>query len=171
MNRLVRWYCRRKYGAGLDSLMMTAHHRQVMLSTIRMELSVARWDALDSRLKMLAVMASAHRIGCSWCTDFGYWIAIGEGIDEATIRAVPQWRDSDRFTPLERDVMDYAERASGEVTEVTDELVERIAGQLGTAAMVELAMMVAVENLRSRFNGGLGLTAQGFKDRCELTPA
>ena len=29
-------------------------------------------------------------------------------------------------------------------------------------------MMVAVENQRSRFNSALGLTSQGFKDRCEL---
>jgi hypothetical protein len=29
-------------------------------------------------------------------------------------------------------------------------------------------MMVAVENTRSRFNSALGLTSQGFKDRCEI---
>jgi hypothetical protein len=28
-----------------------------------------------------------------------------------------------------------------------------------------------VENLRSRINSALGLTAQGFKDRCELPAA
>ncbi len=28
--------------------------------------------------------------------------------------------------------------------------------------------MVAVENLRSRMNAAFGLTAQGFKARCEL---
>ena len=27
---------------------------------------------------------------------------------------------------------------------------------------------MAVENLRSRINAALGLTAQGFKDRCEI---
>jgi hypothetical protein len=34
--------------------------------------------------------------------------------------------------------------------------------------VVELAMMVAVENERSRFNSAFGLTSQGFSDRCEL---
>jgi hypothetical protein len=29
-------------------------------------------------------------------------------------------------------------------------------------------MMVAVENVRSRFNAALGLTSQGSKDRCEI---
>src|SRR6266571_4432321 len=31
--------------------------------------------------------------------------------------------------------------------------------------------IVAVENLRSRINSALGLTAQGFKDRCEVPAA
>jgi hypothetical protein len=30
--------------------------------------------------------------------------------------------------------------------------------------------MIAVENQRSRFNTALGLTSQGFSDRCELAP-
>ena len=30
---------------------------------------------------------------------------------------------------------------------------------------------MAVENLRSRINSALGLTAQGFKDRCEIPAA
>lgn len=36
------------------------------------------------------------------------------------------------------------------------------------AALVELTMMVAVENQRSRFNSALGLTSQGFRHRCEV---
>jgi hypothetical protein len=42
------------------------------------------------------------------------------------------------------------------------------APQLSDAQLVELTAIVAVENLRSRINSALGLTAQGFKDRCEM---
>jgi alkylhydroperoxidase family enzyme len=52
--------------------------------------------------------------------------------------------------------------------EVTDAMVEALRADLGDAAFVELTMMVAVENERSRFNSALGLTSQGFSDRCEL---
>jgi len=34
-----------------------------------------------------------------------------------------------------------------------------------------MTAIIAVENLRSRINSALGLTAQGFKDRCELPVA
>jgi len=45
--------------------------------------------------------------------------------------------------------------------------VERLGRELSEAELVELTAIVAVENLRSRMNAALGLTAQGFKDRCE----
>ena len=38
----------------------------------------------------------------------------------------------------------------------------------GLDGFLELTMMVAVENVRSRFNSSLGLTSQGFTDRCEI---
>src|SRR3712207_9463883 len=79
-----------------------AHHPRVLLTDVRFETSLARWNRLDRTLKSLAVMASAISIGCSWCVDFGYWISTQEGVDPAKLRAVPRWRDSDVFTDLER---------------------------------------------------------------------
>jgi hypothetical protein len=54
---------------------------------------------------------------------------------------------------------------------VTDEMVARLSAHLSEAELVELTAIVAVENLRSRINSALGLTAQGFKDRCEIPAA
>jgi alkylhydroperoxidase family enzyme len=51
---------------------------------------------------------------------------------------------------------------------VTDGMVEGLRRSLDDAELVELTMMVAVENVRSRFNSALGLSSQGFTDRCEI---
>ena len=72
------------------------------------------------------------------------------------------------FDSTERLVLEFAEALTVTPPEVTDELVERLNDLLGVPAVVELAMMVAVENERSRFNSAFGLTSQGFSDRCEL---
>ena len=84
------------------------------------------------------------------------------------MRDVPRWRDSDVYTDLERQVMAYAEAMTATPPAVTDEMVAGLRRELDDAALVELTMMVAVENVRSRFNSALGLTSQGFKDRCEI---
>ena len=132
------------------------------------ELQVERWRRLDRRLKDLAVMAAAARIGCAWCLDFGYWEAtMKHHVPAEKIRAVPAWRDSGVFTGLERLVLEYAEAMTDTPSGVTNDMVERLGAHLSEAELVELTAIIAVENLRSRMNAALGLTAQGFKDWCE----
>jgi alkylhydroperoxidase family enzyme len=166
--RFAAWYSRRKYGAVLDPLDVMAHNPRVLRADAFFEGSVAKWDRLDPQLKLLAVLTSSATIGCSWCMDFGYWVAHSEGVPEAKLREIPRWRDSDAYTDVERLVMTYADAMSRTPMEVDDAVVAALREHLDDAALVELTMMVAVENQRSRFNSALGLTGQGFKDRCEL---
>ncbi|GAA3037506.1 alkylhydroperoxidase family enzyme [Streptomyces olivoverticillatus] len=166
--RLVRWYSKRTYGKVLDPLMALAHHRKVMMTTSRFEMSIARWKKVDPGLKNLAEMASAAAIGCTWCMDFGYWLSHSHGMAQEKLRDVPRWRDSDVYTPLERDVLEYSEAMTATPPTVEDELVERLRRQLGDAGLVELTAMIAVENHRSRINAALGLHSQGFKDSCDV---
>ena len=168
LNRLVEWYSRRRFGAVLDPGAAIAHNRRVLLTYLRYETSLARWDRLDPTLKSLAVMASAASIGCSWCMDFGFWESHERGIDPAKLRDVPRWRDIDVYTELERQVMAYAEAATATPLEVTDEMVDGLRRHLDDAQLVELTMMISVENSRSRFNSAMGLTSQGFKEHCEI---
>ena len=170
--RLGSRISRRRYGVMLDPGAAIGHNMQVGRSYALFELQVERWRALDRGLKDLAVMAAASRIGCEWCMDFGYWEAtMNHDVPAAKIRAVPGWRDSDVFSGLERLVLEYAEAMTATPPAVTDDLVERLAGHLNEAELVELTAIVAVENLRSRVNSALGLTAQGFKDRCGTSDA
>ena len=170
--RLGARFSRRRYGAVLDPLAAMGHNTQVGLAYGLFELQVDRWRKLDRGLKDLAVMAAAAAIGCSWCMDFGYWESVMQHDGPAEkIRAVPQWRDSDAFTELERLVLEYAEAMTATPPAVTDELTQRLRAHLSQAQLVELTAIVAVENLRSRINAALGLTAQGFKDRCEIPAA
>ncbi|GHH86247.1 hypothetical protein GCM10018793_57460 [Streptomyces sulfonofaciens] len=166
--RIMEWYSRRAYGKVLDPGKAMAHNPRVLWSQLRFEQSLGKWNRLDPDLKTLAEMASAAAIGCSWCMDFGYWVGHGRGIAPEKLRSVPVWRDSEAYSPLERDVMAYAEAVSATPPQVTDELADRLRGRLGEPAFVELTAMVAVENLRSRTNAALGLTSQGFKDTCDL---
>ncbi len=170
--RIGTRFARRRYGVMLDPGAAIAHNMQVGRSYGLFALMVERWHSLDHVLKDLAIMVSAAQIGCAWCMDFGYWEAtVNHKVPAEKIRAVPNWRGSDVFTELERLVLGYAEAMTATPPQVTDEMVERLSGYLSEAQLVELTAIVAVENLRSRINSALGLTAQGFKDRCEIPAA
>ena len=170
--RISTQFTRRRYGVTPDPVAAMGHNMKVGRSYAFFELGVERWRALDRGLKDLAVMAAAASIGCAWCMDFGYWEAtMNHKVPAEKIRAVPNWRDSDVFTELERLVLEYAEAMTETPPSVTDEMVARLTTHLSEAELVELTAIVAVENLRSRINSALGLTAQGFKDRCEVPVA
>jgi len=65
-------------------------------------------------------------------------------------------------------VLEYAEATTATPPTVTDELAGALVDDLGEPAFVELTALVALENLRSRINAALGLSSQGFSDRCEV---
>ena len=166
--RIVLWYSRRTFGDVPDPAYVMSHQPQVLKGTLSFEGKVDKWKALDADLKNLAQLASAATIGCSWCMDFGYFAAHSKGQSVEKFAEVPRWRESDVFTPLERDVIAYAEAMTVTPPEVTDEMVDGLVARIGVPAVVELTKMVSVENERSRFNSAMGLTSQGFTDRCEL---
>ena len=129
-----------------------------------------KWDQCDETLKSFAHMAVASLLGCTWCLDFGYFMVHNEGLDEAKAREVPRWRESVVFTPLERDVMEYAEAMSQTPPTVSDDLSARLLGALGAPALVELSAYIALANVYTRTNIAFGIEAQGFAAACGLKP-
>jgi alkylhydroperoxidase family enzyme len=84
------------------------------------------------------------------------------GATDDKIRQVPTWRDSELFSTMEKDALEYAEKMTITGEKVTDELWGRLRGHFTEAQLVELTAAVALENFRSKFNVPLGVEAQGF---------
>ncbi len=166
--RLGEWYARRHYGQTLLPGQAAGHNARVLRTMAMAEWSLTRWHTVPDELKQLAVMAAAIRLNCSWCMDFGFWVSYTSGLDPAKLRAVPRWRESREFSELERRVLEYAEAMCDTPLAVTDTMVAGLREHLDEAQIVELTMMISIENQRSRFNSALGLTSQGFSDRCPV---
>ncbi|MEU5592947.1 carboxymuconolactone decarboxylase family protein [Streptomyces sp. NPDC020298] len=131
----------------------------------------ATWDAADASLKTFAHMAVAAQVGCSWCLDINYFHALNQNLDLAKAGQVPHWRRSELFTPLERDVLEYAEAMTSTPPTVTDELSASLLDRLGPAALVELTVFIGFANMAARCNTAHGITSQGYSDACAIPPA
>jgi alkylhydroperoxidase family enzyme len=160
----------RMFGDVAEPLEVMWHHRPVLKFYLGLGQKSAKWSECDENLKSYAHLAVASLVGCGWCLDFGYFTANNEGLDVAKAREVPRWRESDVFTPLERDVLEYAEAMTQTPTAVTDELSARLLAELGPKALVELTAWVALANQFTRVNSSLGIEAQGFAAACGLPP-
>jgi alkylhydroperoxidase family enzyme len=155
-------------GAAPEPVEVMWNNPQVALDNLEFSGKVGAWTAADASLKTFAHMAVAAQVGCSWCLDINYFLALNQNLDLTKASQVPRWRASDVFSPLERDVFVYAEAMTNTPPTVTDEMYASLLGRLGPAAMVELTTFTAFANMASRANTAHGIASQGFSAACNL---
>ena len=92
-------YSRRRFGRVVEPVAAAAHHSGVLLAMGALETAAERgWRRLDPSLRWLAIQASAMAIGCSWCTDYGYYQGMQQGTDPHKVREVLHWRTTASMT-------------------------------------------------------------------------
>ncbi|MDA8301736.1 MAG: carboxymuconolactone decarboxylase family protein [Actinomycetota bacterium] len=167
---VVKRMSRKMFGEVPEPVEVAWHNRKVLNLSFTIGRKLQKWDRCDENLKSFAHMAVASLVGCSFCLDVGYFHAHNKGLDVTKAREVPRWRESGVFTPLERDVLTYAEAMTRTPPVVTDELSARLLEALGPAAMVELTTFIALANFMTRCNTACGIESQGFSAACGLPP-
>jgi len=83
------------------------------------------------------------------------------------LQAVEKFRESPLFTAAERAALAFAEAVTATPTAVTDSLFEPLRVHFTVPQIVELAVTIATEHFRAKFNTALGIQAQGL---CLLPP-
>jgi alkylhydroperoxidase family enzyme len=86
----------------------------------------------------------------------------------AKVEALEGWRDSPLFDERDRAALEFTEAMTDSNRRVTDAVVEKLRAFFDEDAIVELAGLVAFQNLSSKFNSALDVPAQGF---CRLSAA
>jgi alkylhydroperoxidase family enzyme len=167
---MVKRMSRKMLGDVPEPVAVAWHNRKALNLSFSLGRMAQKLDQCDENLKSFAHMAVASLVGCSFCLDLGYFQAHNKGLDVAKAREVPRWRESDVFTPLEQDVMEYAEAMTQTPPTVTDELSARLLAAVGPAALVELTVFIALANFATRFNTAIGIESQEFSAACDLTP-
>jgi alkylhydroperoxidase family enzyme len=170
LGALVKRMAKRQLGGLPESVGVMWNHRPVLMGMAGLGRKAEKWHACDAQLKSLAHMAAVSMVGCSFCLDYAYFRAHNENLDLAKAREVPRWRRSTAFTPLERDVLEYAEAITQTPPAVTDELSARLLGQLGAPGLIELTAIVGAANMASRANTALGIETEGIAAACGLPP-
>lgn len=167
---VMKFAARKMLGDVPESLGVMWNNPTVLKDMMGVNRKADKWNELDENLAVLAEMSAAATVGCSFCLDLNYFMAHNRGLDEAKAREVPRWRDSRSFSPLERNVMAYAEAMCQTPVAVTDELSAELLQELGAPALLELTARVGIMNMSARSNIALGIRSQGLADSCGLAP-
>jgi alkylhydroperoxidase family enzyme len=166
-NPLVRFAYRsshRNLGRDVDPVGVYAHAPRLMMGYGAFEQATSKEHRVEERLKVLAETKAAAIVNCEFCCDIASSLAHEVGITEAQLLALPSYRDSKEFTALEKLVLDYATAMSRTPTTVDDELFAALREHFDERQMVELTNVIALENMRARFNSAFDMTPAGFSD-------
>jgi AhpD family alkylhydroperoxidase len=130
----------------------------------RLEQATAKLHRVDQRLSTLAELKAATLTQCEYCIDLGSQISRRRGLSDAELLALSSYRTSALFSELDKLVLDYAVGISRTPVDVPDALFARLRMHFDDAQLVELTHLIALENMRGRFNLALGVGAAGFSE-------
>jgi AhpD family alkylhydroperoxidase len=128
------------------------------------EQATASLDRVPTGLKQLAELKAATMSTCPYCLDIGSQIARRSGFSDEQLLALGSYATSDLFDPVEKLVLDYTVGMSSTPVAVPDELFAELRRHFDDAQIVELTNIIAIENMRGRFNHALGYGAAGFSE-------
>ncbi len=148
----------------LEPLEMYAHVPGLLRGVASLEQATAKLHRFDERLKYLAELKAATLTHCEYCIDLGSQVARRSGLSDEQLLALPRYRESELFTDLEKLVLDYAVGMSRTPVEVSDALFAELREHFDETQLVELTHVIALENMRGRFNLALGIGAAGFSE-------
>jgi AhpD family alkylhydroperoxidase len=162
--RMLRQLAGRAVPDGIEPARVYARVPGLLMGIGRMELATSRLHGLDKRTKALAELRAATLTHCEYCIDLGSAVSSGWGLSDEELLALPSYRTSPSFSEVDRLVLDYATGMSATPVDVPDELFARLRGHFGDEQLVELTHIIALENMRGRFNLALGVGSAGYSE-------
>jgi AhpD family alkylhydroperoxidase len=148
----------------IEPLEMYAHAPGLLRGYARLEQATAKLHRVSQRLRALAELKAATLTQCEYCIDMGSQISRRWGLTDAELLALPAYRASALFSDLDKLVLDYAVGMSRTPVEVPGELFAQLREHFDETQIVELTHVIALENMRGRFNLALGVGAAGFSE-------
>jgi AhpD family alkylhydroperoxidase len=137
---------------------------RLLLGYGALEDATSKLHNVPHRTKILAELKAATLSNCEYCIDIGSQIARQSGLTDEELLALPGYRESELFSDVEKLAIDYAVGMSRTPVDVPDELFEQLRAHFDETQIVELTNVIALENMRGRFNLALGIGSAGFTE-------
>lgn len=119
---------------------------------------------IDPVLRSLVTVRVSQLNWCRFCVDINAMTLVKRAGSTAKVEALAQWRTSALFDERECAVLDFTEAMTG-LDGVSEAQFEALRPWFDDDALVELAGLVAFQNMSAKFNAALDIPAQGF---CQL---
>ncbi|PHK96468.1 carboxymuconolactone decarboxylase [Pseudoroseomonas rhizosphaerae] len=149
----------RERGSLLHLYAMLLHSGPVAEGWLRYLTAIRHECALPGALRELVIMRIAHLNGAPYEAEQHAPIALKEGMTQAQLDALTDWRGSDAFDDTQRAVLAYCDAMTREV-HVPDAVFAAVRERLDARDLVELTATIGAYNMVSRFLEAMGVDAR-----------
>jgi len=160
---LARLAGRQPAGA-VTALGMYAYFPGLLSAYGRLEQATDKLSLVDKDLRYLAELKAATMTACEYCMDLGSQIARHAGLTDEKLLEMPNFRTSNAFSEKEKLVMEYAVGMCRTPATVPDDVFAALRSHFTDAQIVELTHVIALENMRGRFNRALDIGSAGYSE-------
>ena len=161
--KIILWLQRRRYGRELAPSRLWARTPRVFLA-----LSVF-YGALDRKssplapaLRSLVQVRVSQVNGCAFCVDINSANGLARGVAADQLAALPGYAESPLYGDAEKAALRFAESVTDSTRRSDASLIDGLRRHFSEDAIVELAALVAFQNMTSKFNAALGVPSQNF---------
>jgi AhpD family alkylhydroperoxidase len=156
--RPLLWLLRRKTGRLSEAVQLWGRIPGPFLGFLWMWRCLERRGSpLDPLLQALLRTRISQLNGCAFCINLNGSRALALGVSQDKLLALPEFAESPLFTAPEKAALDYAEAITLTGHKVDAGLLDRLKQHYGDAAIIELAAVIAHQNLSAKFNTALGV--------------
>lgn len=149
----------RERGSLLHLYAMLLHSGPVAEGWLRYLTAIRHECALPGALRELVIMRIAHLNGAPYEAEQHAPIALKEGMTQAQLDALADWRGSDAFDDTQRAALAYCDAMTREV-HVPDAVFAAVRERLDARDLVELTATIGAYNMVSRFLEAMGVDAR-----------
>jgi AhpD family alkylhydroperoxidase len=117
---------------------------------------------IDPRLRSLLQVRISQINGCLFCVDLNAATGMKRGASAEQFAALTQFEIAAEFSSHEKAALAFADAVTRSDRRPDAALIARLRAHFADDAIVELAALIAYQNMSSKFNTALGVPAQGF---------
>jgi AhpD family alkylhydroperoxidase len=161
--RLIFRRQRRRYGRELEPVRLWGRIPRAFLGMTVMYRALDRSSSpIEPALRALIQVRVSQINWCEFCVDLNSSIGLERGVSTEQFEALSRFEESGLFSERDKAALGYAEAITRSDRRVDEEVVSRVRAHFDDQAIVELAALIAYQNMSSTFNAALGVPAQGF---------
>lgn len=167
--RLFFWNQKRRYGQILKPALQWGHTPKVFSALALLYGALDRKKSpIEPSLRSLITVRVSQLNWCEFCIDINSMMVLRRGNSQQKLDELANFRDSDYFTAREKVALSYAEAITLSERQVQPIDRDELKQHFSDDAIIELTAVIAFQNMSSKFNAALDVSAQGF---CQLKQA